>query len=369
MRRVVVTGAGVISPAGIGLEPLAAALAAGAPLGDTERIPAIHGHAPPMRVARLPRFDREQHIPARALRRMGEISQIWTIACLLARHDAGLAEDGPGNPAPERRALFMGTGFGCIDATWDYLRPMVLEGMGTTSPFLFSESVANAPAGHAAIMLDARGACITLTCGDASAIAAVARAADAIRQERADIAWAGGVEMMVPPLLRVLAALKIRSAGEGAACLVLEEAGRARARGARILAEVGCAGLTSDPAVSARQWPRDRTRLAAAMRRAARPFDDEPAPRVQGVWLQGGPDPPAADAERAAALECFPGAAMCSVEGVTGMYAASGGCSLGAAVHALSTAGPASSRDATGIVSGPSWGGGITCIALRAPSL
>jgi len=364
MRRVVVTGLGALTPAGLGATPLMNALAAGMPLGEIEAIPTLRGAAHPVRVARLPPFDREEHIPARTLRRMGDVSQIWTIACQLAREDAGLAGEAAAHP-PERRGLFMGTGFGCIDATWEYLRQMAQEGMGTTSPFLFSESVANAPAGHSAIALDTRGPCVTFTCGDASAIVAVARAAEAIRQGRLDIAWAGGGDMMVPILLRVLAAMGVPSAGEGAVCLVLEELDHARARGARILAEVARAGMASDPRVTALQWPRDRARIAEAMTRAARPLPDEPStPAVARVYLQGAPDALAAHAERDASSRCFPDARLVTVDPVIGFFGASGGHSVAAALMSVAEPGGAHSP-ANVIVSGPSWGGGITCLRLR----
>ncbi|MGH9868678.1 MAG: beta-ketoacyl synthase N-terminal-like domain-containing protein [Candidatus Polarisedimenticolia bacterium] len=360
LRRVAVTGVGVVSPTGTGWTPLAAALAAGISLGADEPIPTWRGQEPRVRVARLAPFERERHIPARSLRRMGSVSQIWTVASLMARDEAGLGGEGAAAHAPERRGVFMGTGFGCIDSTWDYLLEMVRDGCGTTSPFLFSESVANAPSGHAAIELDARGPCISFTCGDASAMAAVSRAAAAIRQGRIDVAYAGGVDLMVPPLLRVLAILGLRFVGEGAVCLVLEDAAIARRRGAPVLAEIAGTGMTSDPTVGPVQWSRDTSCHLRSMRAALRAHDDERPARVARACLQGAPDTAAAVAEHDAAVLACPGATLTRVSDVLGHFGASGGFSLAAAAMA------ACAGTGDQLVSGPSWGGAITCVRMAA---
>ncbi|MCI0659250.1 MAG: hypothetical protein L0170_19520, partial [Acidobacteria bacterium] len=266
MNRVVITGVGVLSPAGVGVETFRRALSEGRPLGEAVDRPGRHRRPNPLKVAKIPKFDREQYLPARKLRRMGELSQIWTLACLLARSDAGLEQEAPA--PPEKRGTFLGTGLGCIDTTWEYLEGMLKDGMGSASPYLFAESVANAPAGHSAIEMDARGTCVTLTCGDASAAAALATAARALRDGRLEMAYCGGVELMTEPLLRVLAPLGGPShLGEGAVCLILETLQRAKNRKARILAEIVGVGLASDPQAPATSWSCDPQVFASAMRR------------------------------------------------------------------------------------------------------
>ena len=355
-----VTGLGCVGPFGLGGGPLAAALAAGSPLGEPETVATLRGRSRRVRVARILPFDRERHLPARTLRRMGDVSQIWTIVCLLARAEAGLDEGDAAAYPPARRGTFMGTGFGCIDSTWEYLTGMVRDPGGATSPFLFSESVANAPAGHSAIVLDTRGASVSLTCGDASAAVAVRCAAVAIRSGRIDVAYCGGIEMMVDPLLRVLASLgSLSFVSEGAVCLVLEDRDRALARGAAVLAELSGWGLLSDPAAPPAGWSRDASRHRAAMRRAL----DGAGPTAR-VYLHGPPDEAAAAAQASAALAEAPHAERIDVTSVTGDLGAAGGFPLAAAV--LSPGSPGHGRG-DALVCGSSWGGTLACLRLSPP--
>jgi 3-oxoacyl-(acyl-carrier-protein) synthase len=357
MNRVVVTGIGCLSGAGIGPEALQSALQAGRPLGDVVEQPARRGRARRLRVAPVPPFERERYLPPRRLRRMGELSQIWTIACLMARTDARLAADST-SPPPERRGVLLGTGFGCTDTTWAYLEGLHRDGMAAASPFLFAESVANAPSGHAAIETDSRGICITMTCGDASAAAAVIAAERALRQGRLDLAFCGGLEMLSPTLLRALATVGEAShLGAGAACFVLETLDSAARRGARVIAEIAGSGLASDPGCGASCWSIDPAPAALAMRRAL----DAGGQREQGapgsVLLHACGWAPGEAAERAAAATACPDAATRSITPVVGAHAAAGGLALvSAAIEA----------DAAGVlVSAQAWGGAAYALWLR----
>jgi len=366
-----------VAPTGLGAGPLLTAVREGAPLGQVEEVATMRGHTVGVRVARVPVFDREAHLSARALRRMGEVSQIWTIACLRARADAGLSGDAASAHRPERRGTYMGTGFGCIDATWDYLLPVLRAGAGDASPFLFSESVANAPAGHSAIEIDTRGASFTFTCGDASALVAVSRAADAVRTGRVDVAWAGGIDLMVPPLVHVLALLGVPFLGEGAACFVVEEAEAAARRGARALAEIAGGALLSDPLAGANRWSRDAAAYERCMRRALgatrSPALDpgsgevtapatvrEPEPsRVESLFLHAATDSAARQAEADAAASVCPGTPVTHVTDVTGMFGACGGFALAAATAAHCTG--------DRLVTAASWGGALASVRLSSP--
>jgi 3-oxoacyl-[acyl-carrier-protein] synthase II len=361
MNRVVITGVGVLSPAGVGVEAFRRALSEGRPLGEAVDRPGRHRRPNPLKVAKIPPFDREQYLPARKLRRMGELSQIWTLACLLARSDAGLEEET--SAPPQKRGTFLGTGLGCTDTTWEYLEGMLKDGMGSASPYLFAESVANAPAGHSAIEMDARGTCVTLTCGDASAAAALGTAARALREGRLEMAYCGGVELMTAPLLRALGPLGGPShLGEGAVCLILETLQRAKSRNARLLAEVTGNGLASDPQAPATSWSRDWEVFALAMRRAVERSggkSENERLRVGSLLLHACGWRDSDEAERVAGEAVCPGVRQWSITPIFGTHAASGGLALAAA--ALETR-----EHGSILLSAHAWGGGAYSLLLRA---
>lgn len=367
MNRAAITGIGYVGPAGQGIAALDGALRARSPLGQLERIETLRGRAREMRVARTAPFDRESFLPSRKLRRMGEASQVWVIACQLARADAGLKEAGDGdNPCPpDRRGTYLGTGFGCTDATWEYLTGMFMDGPGLANPFLFSESVANAAAGHGAIEFDTRGCSLTFTCGDASALTAVEFAARAIRDGRVEMAYCGGVEVLSQPLVRVLSTIASPSfAGEGCICFLLESFDFARARGARIHGELIGGGLTSDPAAGACDWSRDPGPMRAAMRRAIdASAEAEPGirPPISRVFLHACGAPATDAAEREAAASVGSRAELREITSITGTFAAAGGIGLAAA---LGAGGERSASDFS-LVNSLSWGGGSVALLLR----
>lgn len=360
MRRVVVTGVGIVSPAGAGTAPFLAALAANRPLGEEIVHFGARGRPRAHRVARIPPFDREQLLSARKLRRMAELSQIWTLACLLAHRDARLQDaDGETSP-PEKRGTFVGTGLGCTDTSWEYLEGMFKDGMAAASPFLFAESVANAAGGHSAIELDARGVSVTITCGDASAASAVAAGTRALREGRLEIAYCGGVELMTEPLLGALATLGgPPHVGEGAACLVLETLESARRRRSAVLAEIAGAGWASDPAAPASSWGCDADVFAAAMRRALS-RNEERAP-VGSTLLHACGWRVSDRAERLAVERTCPGVPCWSVTPIFGAHAAAGGLAAAAAACRAST-------DGSVLLHAHAWGGAVCALLFRAPA-
>jgi 3-oxoacyl-(acyl-carrier-protein) synthase len=364
VSRVVITGLGCLSPAGCGVDPLVEALASRSMLGAAREVPVPLRRSGNLRVAKIPSFDREALLPARKLRRMGEASQLWTLACREAHLHAGLEQ--PAAEArtapPEMRGTFLGTGFGCTDTTWDYLEGVFRDGMATASPFLFAESVANSPAGHSAIELDARGTCVTLTCGDASAAAATIAGERALRDGRLELAYCGGLELMSTPLLNALASLAGPSLlGEGAACLVLETLRSARTRGARIFAELAGSGMASDPRASATSWTARPEPIREAMRRAldaAAKLDPEGPACIGKVMLHACGRAESDAAERRAADAVCPGVLQDSVSPILGSHAAAGGLALLAAALEVE-------RSGSVLLSAHAWGGSAYALVLR----
>jgi 3-oxoacyl-[acyl-carrier-protein] synthase II len=376
VRRVAITGIGCLSAAGAGPEALAASLSGEGPGGKPIQVEGLRGRIRTLRVSRIPPFDRQAHLPSRKLRRMGEHSQLWVIGCQMARSDAGWDSAQELLPPPRLRGTFLGTGFGCIDTTWEYLTGMLKDGAATANPFLFAESVANAPAGHSAIALDTRGANMTLTAADASAATALALAERSIRHGRLDMAYCGGVEMLSEPLLRVLASLGCPEVvGEGCACILLETLDAARARGARIYAEVAGSFLASDPEASPTQWSWNPEAFSRTMQGAIDSVAGEPVPsgaHFRKVYLHAPGSPGADAAEASAADRVLPGVPRESVSRKSGAFAAAGGFSLVAAAldgrGALK--GPAAAdRPAMAMVNASSWGGSLVSVVLRDPGV
>jgi len=353
VRRVVVTGVGIIAPTGVTSPPFLEAIRQGRPLGNLETVERPRGGSRLVRVARVQAFQPERILDPRALRRLSVESRVVTAAFLLASRHAACG----GRPtAPERTGTFLGTGFGSLATTAEYLRGLYQDGMAGASPTLFSESLASAPVGHAAIDLDARGPSMALAGGDASMIGALDEAVRSIGAGRVDRAIAGGLDLMPPILVGLLARLAIPSdvemhVGEGAAALVLESEDFARATEADVLAEVRGVALSGDPKARPTDWSHDPEAWSRAMELA---LATSPGEKLASVYRHGPPSPGAARAE-GRALEMILArrgrAEVHDVHRVVGSLAAAGGFNLAAAVLA------ASRGDGIALVSAGSWGG------------
>jgi 3-oxoacyl-(acyl-carrier-protein) synthase len=360
MRRVAITGIACAGAFGWGASALGQAAAAEQPCGAMEEVVSTRGRSHRMRVARLAPFARDSVLPPRTLRRMGDVSQIWTICCLQAAREAGMESPAACPAPPERRGTFLGTGLGCTDTTWDYLKGLNADGAGMGNPFLFSESVASAPAGHSAIELDTRGTTISFTCADASAATAVAHAARAIAHERLDAAWCGGIDTISEPVLHALAPLGVPFVSEGAVCFLLEPLAAARARGARTYAELAGWGAASDPAAGATSYGADPAPIERALRAAlehARREAGQPPPAVSDLFLHAAAEGPGRDAELSAARRLGVGAAIHQVGSRLGALGAAGGFPIAAA--ALQTG-----RTGAALTLSTGWGGTIASLLL-----
>jgi 3-oxoacyl-[acyl-carrier-protein] synthase II len=278
----VITGLGTVLASGAGREVLAAALATGTPrLSPIEDHPGFRARELPRQAALARHLDLSPWVsPARA-RRMSLPSRFACAAAAMALADAGLAAGATGRG---QSAVVLATAFGTANFAEQLIREILLEGPENASPFLFSESVANAPAAQVAIAAEARGANVAVTQREAGPLQAVILAARELRLGRSRIALAGCYEEVNPLVHAVLARFRALAptggggaarpfdreragflAAEGSTVLVLERAGDAAARGARALAELVAWEQAFDPTASAHGWGSGAEALAARL--------------------------------------------------------------------------------------------------------
>ena len=257
-RRVVVTGLGAVTPLGADLPATWGRLLAGEsgirPIAsfDASRLESrIAGEALDADPTRV--LDRK------ALRRTDRATQLSLLATQEALADAGLPERLEG-PLADATGAFVGTGFGGAATIFDEIRTYVERGPDRLSPFFVPMAIANMTAGQVGLVLGARGPSMATISACASGGHAIGEAAESIRRGDAEVMLAGGTEATVlEGIVGAFSAMKALSTrnddpaaasrpfdrgrdgfvvAEGAATLVLEDLDHARARGARILAEL-----------------------------------------------------------------------------------------------------------------------------------
>jgi 3-oxoacyl-[acyl-carrier-protein] synthase II len=264
-RRVVVTGLGLVTPLGTGIEANWESLVAGrSGVGPITRFDASQL---PARVAGEVRgFESDRFIERKDLKKMDIFIQYAVGAAHLAVDDAGLAVP---LVEPERVGVIVGVGIGGISSVEEAYLNVQTHGARRVSPFLIPRIIPNMASGQIAMRVGARGPNYATTSACASGAHAVGEALVLIRDGRQDVMLAGGAEAPVCLLavggfssMRALATnfndeparasrpFDARRDGfviaEGAGVLVLEELEHARRRGARIYAEVVGYGATCD---------------------------------------------------------------------------------------------------------------------------
>jgi 3-oxoacyl-[acyl-carrier-protein] synthase II len=263
-RRVVVTGIGLVSPLGIGTESNWAALMSGTSgIGPITRFDASQFAA---RIAGEVRgFDPLQFVDKKDVKKMDIFIQYAIAASQFAMDDAQLTITPELAP---NTGVSIGSGIGGFSTIEREHIALLNGGPRKVSPFFIPSAIINLAAGQLSIRYGAKGP-NTATCTACSASAhAIGDAYEIIRRDAADVMIAGGSEAAVTPMsvggFAALRALSTRNddpprasrpfdkdrdgfvVGEGAGVLILEELERARARGARIYAEVVGYGMSAD---------------------------------------------------------------------------------------------------------------------------
>jgi 3-oxoacyl-[acyl-carrier-protein] synthase II len=233
-------------------------------------------------------FDANDYLERKKVKRLERFGT-FSIACAMqAMEDAGIdvaSED------PERFGAMMGTALGGLSFAEEQLEVFLTQGIKAVDPTLALNVFAGAASCNIAIELGVQGPNSTNAMSCASGTIAIGEAFRAIRDDYADIMFAGAAEAPLAPLcfgaFSIIRAMSTRNddpagasrpfdkdrdgfvMGEGAAVLVLEEFGRAKARGAHIYAEVVGFGISNDAHHMTAPRP-DGAQAARSMRLALR---------------------------------------------------------------------------------------------------
>jgi 3-oxoacyl-(acyl-carrier-protein) synthase len=346
---VAVTGIGLVAPGAIGIDAFRELLRSGrsavAPVSrfDTG---GLRAHS----AALIDGFSPKKYIPLMKLRRMNGLSRLAMAACRLALDDAGIEDF----EQPTRVGLSIGTTFGPVDTSAEYLREYVAKGAALAPPQLFAESVANAPGSHIAIEFGLQGFNLTFTQREASAMTGLMFAATQLVKGTVEAAISGGVDEMSEITFSVLdriGALAYRKGdleeaarpfdahrngmvlGEGAAILLLEPAGGER----KAYGYVSGFGIAKDTTASISDWGEGVDSVVAAMRQAVEDAGIVPG-EVDGVVASANASL-RGDRLEARALKSFFGDAIPPVvapKSYFGEYAAGGALQIVAALLMLS---------------------------------
>ncbi|MFA9430493.1 beta-ketoacyl synthase [Egicoccus sp. AB-alg2] len=291
-RNVVVTGMGLVTPAGRGLADAWNGVLAGKAAAVVDEELAAAG-TPVTICCRVPAYDADAELGRGAKRRLDRFTHLGVLAAREAVQHAGLVDvdDDPERIVatdPDRVGILLGSGIGGAE-TWADEYPRFLEkGPNRASPMFIPKMLSNTAAGTIAIRTGARGPNMTVNTACAAGASAIHVARDLIRSGVADVVLAGGVEAGITALsISAFAQMGALSRngdpaaasrpfdvdrdgfvmGEGAGVLVLESEEHARGRGAAPLAVVAGAGASAD-AFHATAPPEDGGGAVLAIQRA-----------------------------------------------------------------------------------------------------
>ncbi|MBA5869613.1 MAG: beta-ketoacyl-ACP synthase II [Nitrospira sp. CR2.1] len=264
VRRVVITGLGLVTPLGTGVDKTWKALCAGeSGIGRITRFDPTGYDA--QIAGEVKDFDPAQFIEKKEIKKMDTFIHYAVGASQLAVDDANLVV------SPEeatRVGVYIGSGIGGLGSIEHYHDVLKEKGPGRVSPFFIPMTIINLASGQVAIRVGAKGpnSCAVTAC--ATGNHCIGDAYRLIQRNDADVMIAGGAEAAITPLgvagFASAKALSFRNSeptrasrpfdkdrdgfvlGEGAGVVVLEELAHARARGARIYAELIGYAMNSD---------------------------------------------------------------------------------------------------------------------------
>lgn len=263
-RRVVVTGLGLITPLGCGVQKTWEGICKGA--SGIDRITSFDASEYPVQIAgEVKDFNPEDFIERKDIKKMDIFIQYALGAGIMAVEDAGLKIH---DENADRIGVIVGAGIGGLNTIERYHSVLLESGHRRISPFFIPMLIANLAAGHISMRFGARGpnSCVTTAC--AAGTHSIGEAFRLIQRGDADAMIAGGSESAITPLtIAGFANMKALSSrndapqkasrpfelerdgfviAEGAGLVVLEELETARRRGAPIYAEIIGYGMSAD---------------------------------------------------------------------------------------------------------------------------
>lgn len=263
--RVVITGIGILSPNGNGVDEFWKNTLAGQ--SGISAITRWDASGYPSRVAgQVKNFEPRDFIDFKEARRMARISQFAVACAKMAAKDACIELPVENR---ERVGVLFGTAIGGVDVMEDGMHLVIEKGWNRLSPFAIGATMPNAPAFHLSMTTGALGYLGTITAACSSGTQTIGEGAELIRRGWADTMFVGGTDAGVLPIgIAAFSQMRAISThhndtpekasrpfdanrdgfvmGEGCAVLVLESLERAIARGAKIYAEVLGSSVASD---------------------------------------------------------------------------------------------------------------------------
>lgn len=263
-KRVVITGMGVISPVGTGLDKFWSALTSG--VSGIDRITKFDPTDYNTQIAgEVKDFNATDYLDKKEARRMDKFAQFAVAATGMALKDANLDLE---KARRDRIGVIIGSGIGGMETLWEQAQVLQNRGPSRITPFLVPMMIANMGAGQVAITYGLQGPNVTAITACASSNNAIGDGFKLLQRGSADVVITGGTEAPITALsVAGFCAMKAMSTrnddpqaasrpfdagrdgfvmGEGAGILVLETLEHAQARGARIYAEVVGYGSTCD---------------------------------------------------------------------------------------------------------------------------
>jgi 3-oxoacyl-[acyl-carrier-protein] synthase II len=288
--RVVVTGMGTTSPLGGDVPSTWEGMLEGR--SGVRRLTEDWVEDLPVKIAARVAVEPTEVLERVKARRLDRTSQFAMVAAMEAWRDAGLEEPHQaGELDGDRIGVAMATGIGGVNTLLDNYDALKEKGPRRVSPLAVPMLMPNAPAANISLYVGARAGVATPISACASGNEGIALAVDQIRLDRADVVVAGGTEAAINPLpmaafANMMALSKNQGdpttvsrpwdvardgfvLGEGAGVLILESEEHAKARGARIYAEVLGAGITADSHDIAQPDPAGRGGSRAILRALA----------------------------------------------------------------------------------------------------